>query len=139
MQKEYDKLNILKQIIPLFPKNINNFYDVFAWGCNVGINVNANKIFLNDINKKVINLYPVFKEIEFSNLLNKIENIIISCNLSNTKLYGYDYYNVDSSKGLKSVNKTQYLKLRDDYNNGKFSGIEKNIVLYVLIVYAFNN
>ena len=36
------KAKILDQILPLFPKEIDNFIDLFAGGCNVGINVNAN-------------------------------------------------------------------------------------------------
>ena len=42
------KAKILDQILPLFPKEINNFIDLFAGGCNVGINVKANKVYLND-------------------------------------------------------------------------------------------
>ena len=42
------KTKILDQIIPLFPSKINNFVDLFAGGCNVGINVNADKVWFND-------------------------------------------------------------------------------------------
>jgi DNA adenine methylase len=38
------KAKILDQILPLFPKSIDNFVDLFAGGCNVGVNVCANKI-----------------------------------------------------------------------------------------------
>lgn len=43
------KAKLLNQILPLFPNEIDNFIDLFAGGCNVGINVNANKIYCNDI------------------------------------------------------------------------------------------
>lgn len=33
------KFKLLPQIIPLFPTNINKFFDLFGGGFNVGINV----------------------------------------------------------------------------------------------------
>ena len=39
------KFKLIPQLLPLFPSNINNFYDVFAGGANVTINVQAKKIF----------------------------------------------------------------------------------------------
>lgn len=133
------KYRLLKQIIPLFPNNINNFYDVFAGGCNVGLNVNAKRVNFNDINKEIIDLYETFKKYPTKEFLNRVENIVEEYNLSNTKRYGYDYYKANSSEGLKRTNENQYLKLREDYNNGNFEGDEKQIAFYVLIVYAFNN
>lgn len=43
------KFKLLPQILPLFPDNINTFIDLFTGGCNVGVNVEANKIVCNDI------------------------------------------------------------------------------------------
>ena len=51
------KHKILNQIIPLFPNNIRCFVDLFAGGCNVGINVNAEKIIFNDNLIYLIDLY----------------------------------------------------------------------------------
>lgn len=51
------KYRILPQIIPLFPKNINCFVDMFAGGSNVGINVSAKKHILNDNLIYLIDLY----------------------------------------------------------------------------------
>jgi DNA adenine methylase len=42
------KSKLLPQLLPLFPKEIDKFIDLFAGGCNVGINVSANKINFND-------------------------------------------------------------------------------------------
>ena len=42
------KARLLNQILPLFPKQINNFIDLFAGGCNIGINANAKKVYFND-------------------------------------------------------------------------------------------
>lgn len=133
------KYRLLKQIIPLFPEEINTFYDVFAGGCNVGINIKATNIYFNDNNERVIELYKTLQNMESDNILYQVEKIIEQYGLSNTKLYGYDFYKANSSAGLKEINNAQYLKLREDYNLDKFSGDIKNIALYVLIVYAFNN
>ena len=48
------KYKLLPQILPHFPNYIGTFVDLFSGGCNVSINVNANKIICNDINKKII-------------------------------------------------------------------------------------
>ena len=37
------KYKLLPQILPLFPKNIETFVDLFCGGFNVGINVEAKK------------------------------------------------------------------------------------------------
>ena len=44
------KYKLLNQILPLFPKDINTFVDLFTGGCSVAVNVNANKIIANDFN-----------------------------------------------------------------------------------------
>ena len=43
------KYKLLNQILPLFPEDINTFVDLFTGGCNVAINVNANRIIANDL------------------------------------------------------------------------------------------
>ena len=50
------KFKLLPQILPLFPENINTFVDLFAGGCNVSVNINANKIICNDTESHVIDL-----------------------------------------------------------------------------------
>ena len=42
------KFKLLPQILPLFPKKINKFVDLFCGGCNVAINTKANKIKANE-------------------------------------------------------------------------------------------
>ena len=71
--------------------------------------------------------------------MKKIDNIIVEYGLSNTMLYGYKYYSCNSSEGLANYNKEAFLKLRKDYNKKLNEGIEDYILLYVLIVFSFNN
>lgn len=135
------KYKLLNQIIPLFPENYNNFIDLFAGGSSVAINTNPkNKIFINDSIKPLIDLYRYLSITEYTSVIDDINLLISEYGLSKSSVYGYDYYQSDSSKGLASYNKNGYLKLRDDYNNGKFYGKPiENIVLYLLTVYGFNN
>lgn len=133
------KHKLLNQILPLFPDKVDKFYDLFAGGANVGINIKSNSIVLNDINSKVIGLYNVFQKYGIDDLISKIESIIDFYGLSNTKKYGYEYYSVNSSSGLKSINEKKYLKLRDDFNKGLYKGDDYYLVFYVLIIFSFNN
>lgn len=52
---------------------------------------------------------------------------------------GYEYYGCESSKGLGSYNKEGYNKLRKDFNSKKEQDDEYFLMLYLLIVYSFNN
>ena len=109
------KYKLLPQILPLFPKNIETFVDLFCGGCNVGINVTAKKIIFNDNLTYLIELYRKFDSLNIEEILNHIDNRINQFNLSLT-------------------NKDGYLELRKLYNS------EKNpLDLFVLVSYSFNH
>lgn len=109
------KAKILDQILPLFPKEINNFIDLFAGGCNVGINVKANKIYFNDNLTFLIEMYNAFKENNLDSTILHIENRINEYDLSLTNDIGYK-------------------RVRELYNNQK-----NPLDLFVLIAYSFNH
>ena len=109
------KYKILPQILPLFPDNIETFVDLFCGGCNVGININANKIIFNDNLTYLIDLYNNFKSLDNNRILEHIESRISELDLSFTNQEGY-------------------LSLREIYNK------ERNpLDLFVLIAYSFNH
>jgi len=91
------KSKLLNQILPLFPKYIDNFIDLFAGGCNVGINVNANKIYCNDILSYLIEMYKSFQINDIDETIKHIESRISEFNLTLTNEDGYKqmrlYYN----------------------------------------------
>jgi adenine-specific DNA-methyltransferase len=132
------KFELLTQLKPLFPET-SCFLDLFSGGGNVGINSEATKIIFNDKNKNVIDLLEFFKNTETKSLLKKIDEIIKEYGLSNTSLFGYEYYGCNSSKGLSDYNKDKFLKLRNDFNNTEKNGSKDLALLYVLIVFSFNN
>lgn len=109
------KYKLLSQIIPLFPKNINTFVDLFCGGCNVGINTSAKNIIFNDNLLYLIDLYRVFNSQSTSEILEHIENRISDYQLSLTNEQGY--------KGLRQL-----------YNEKK-----NPLDLFVLTAYSFNH
>ncbi len=109
------KSKILDQILPLFPKEIDNFIDLFAGGCNVGINVNANKVYFNDNLNYLIEMYQTFQENDIDTTILHIENRIKEFQLSLTNEEGYK-------------------KMREQYNRQK-----NPLDLFVLIAFSFNH
>ena len=101
--------------MPLFPTEINNFIDLFAGGCNVGINVNAEKIYFNDNLTYLIEMYKAFQENDLDTTIQHIENRINEFKLSLTNEEGYK-------------------EMRKIYNE------QKNPTdLFVLIAFSFNH
>ena len=133
------KFKLLPQILPLFPSQIDCFVDLFCGGCNVGINVSANRYVYNDSCEPLINLYSVMQTMKSEVFLSKVEKLIQKYDLSNVKLNGYEFYNCSSADGLGSYNKEKYLRLRSDFNSLSKKDSDYYVMLYVLIVFAFNN
>lgn len=132
------KFKLLPQILPLFPNNIDIFVDLFCGGANVGINVRSDRTILNDTNDNLTYLFSMFKNLG-ADFLPLIDTIIEKYNLSQSSKFGYEYYNCDSGTGLAPYNKNRFLKLRDDFNDKKSIDYYYYAMLYVLIVYSFNN
>ena len=132
------KYKLLGQLQKLF-KEEDIFFDLFTGGGNVGINSKSSNIIFNDINKKIISLIEFIKNASIEKLLEKIDKTIDSYGLSNTMIYGYEYYSCNSNEGLANYNRNAFLKLRKEYNRKLEEGIEDFILLYVLIIYSFNN
>lgn len=132
------KYRLLPQILPLFPKNIDCFVDLFCGGANVGINVNCKNAILNDINANLISLLKLIKN-QGDNLISTIDKIIDEYGLSKSSVFGYEYYSCDSGKGLGTYNKERFLSLRNDFNKHIARDDYHYSLLFVLIVFSFNN
>lgn len=111
-----NKFKILPDIKELLPKQINTFVDVFGGSGTVTLNVSANKYIYNDFNKWVVDM--------FDGLINgdTIQNIA-------------DIDSIIAEYNLSKENQEGYLRLRDDYNNGRNDWK----TLYTLCCYAFNS
>ena len=132
------KFKLLPQILPLFPQNINIFVDLFCGGANVGVNVESNRTILNDTDDNLTYLFNMFKNLG-SDCLPLLDEIIEKYGLSQSAEHGYEYYGCDSGTGLAPYNKDKFLKLREDFNNSPDPGYYHYAMLYVLIIYSFNN
>lgn len=109
------KTKLLKQILPLFPKEIDTFVDLFAGGCNVGINVQAQKVIFNDNLNFLIDMYDYFIRTNIDVIILDVEKKIKTHKLSKTNVDGYN-------------------NLRNEYNTKR-----KPIDLFILICYSFNH
>lgn len=108
------KYKLLPQIMPLFPKNISTFVDLFSGGANVGINADADKVIFNDINTKINEIFRYLQNHESDNVLEQINDYIDQYHLSKT-------------------NEAGFKKFRADYNKKP-----NPIMLYTLVSYSFN-
>ncbi|AQQ70387.1 Modification methylase FokI [Limihaloglobus sulfuriphilus] len=109
------KYRLLGQILPLFPQKIKTFFDLFAGGCNVGINTDAASLCFNDNLTYLVDMYKAFLEKGMYRTLDHVEKRIFEFDLSKT-------------------NRDGYLKLRKLYN------IKRDpLDLFVLIAYSFNH
>ena len=133
------KYKILNQLIPIFPKELDLFVDLFSGGSNVGVNVNAKRIVCVDKQKEIIRVMDLFKKYEDGYIIDKLEKNIDKYELSNSLLNGYEIYHCTSDKGLGAYNKNKYVELRNDYNNMKYDSIEKDFLFLTLVIYGFNN
>lgn len=139
-----NKYRILPQITKYFPKHTKVFVDMFCGGATVGFNVDAEQVILIDSNPRVVNLLKFLAEKDINVIISKIEKIIEDYNLSYSYKYTYKKYRdegyVNGNNGLKKYNELGFYKLREDYNSLKNKNTDKaNILLYTLMVYAFNN
>lgn len=111
---KHDMINFLTKYMP---NNINTFYDLFAGGFNVGINVDCERSIYNDINFKVKELLEYITNVQIADFYKYIKQLIKKLNLS---------------KG----NKESYLKLREKYNSTTISTRDCRD-LFLLIMFGF--
>lgn len=127
-----NKYKLLNQLIPLFPKNINTFYDLFGGGGSVSLNAKAKKIIYNELNYNIYKLFELFKIKDHETIINHIESRIkqfdlpkVSCDIR-TKHYQEEY---------KQKHNKNYLKFREYYNKSNKNYLD----LYTLTFFSFCN
>lgn len=133
------KYKLLPQILPLFPQDIGLFVDLFCGGCNVGINGSSSRVVFNDRDKRLIAFYRTLKSMDEKEIFAYIDKTISHYCLSKTGEYGYDRYGCNSSVGLGKYNKEKYLQMREDFNKKSPSDRDYYLMMYVLILFSFNN
>jgi len=136
------KYKLLPQILPLFPQPIGTFLDLFCGGCNVGVNVTSSRVIYNDIDRHLLYLYNTFKNLDKDATFEWVYQIIHEYGLSLVSQNGYEYYHCSSDTGLADYNRAGFVRLRAELNR-RIRAEQLDyyffIMLYVTIVYAFNN
>lgn len=93
------KYKLLPQIMPLFPKDIKTFVDLFAGGFNVSVNVDAQKTICNDLNYLVVEMVRTFSYADIDIILKRIDEKIAEYGLSKENEEGFkafrDFYNAN--------------------------------------------
>lgn len=120
---------IKKGLVDLFPDDINTFADIFGGSGAVSMNVDANKYILNDFDKNVVSLYQLFREYDYSTIVNHIESAILNYDLPT---FGTNKSKFKDEARRKEFNEN-YAKLRCKYNQ------EKNVLdFYTLMFFSFS-
>ena len=135
-----DKYKLMKQLADLFPQEVDNFYEPFVGGGTVFLNIKANKYYLNDNDKNLINIHRFLISSASNPVLffKNVEKIIKKYRLSRS--YKEDIIPVSLKKEWKKTyfakfNKKGYEKLRVCVNKH----IKNDpLILYILLIYGFN-
>ena len=122
-----NKYKLLKQLIPLFPKECNTFLDLFGGSGVVSMNYKGKeKTIYNEFNENIVNLVKMFQNNSFDDLNNYFTRKIDEYNIVCT---GKDFRNhMKLQKG--------YYDFREYYNKSTNKDVRD---LYLLICYSMNH
>lgn len=109
------KFKLLPKIIPLFPKDIRIFVDLFCGGLNVSVNVDCESVIANDVCSPVIKCYEYLSCYSFEDVRKEIMFRI-------------------AEFGLSDSDKESYFRLRRCY-----ATFRKPLDLFLLSTMCFNN
>lgn len=109
------KYRLLPQMLPLLPSDIGTFVDLFAGGFNVGINIRAGRVLLNDNLTYLVDLYRYFARHTLERIIGYVEGRIAEYNLT-------------------LQNQEGYLALRSEYNRTRHP-----LDLFTLTAFSFNH
>lgn len=92
-----NKHRILPNLIGLLPNNIEVFIDAFAGSAAVGVNINADKVIINEPNLFLLNIFKALHEIPPEKAWKMVLSIV-------------------EKYGLSGESEVAYYKCRDEYN-----------------------
>jgi DNA adenine methylase len=135
-----DKYKLLTQILPLFPKKFDRYFEPFVGGGSVFLNCEAKQVFINDIDESVIDIHNLLLSHRDNPKLffDAILKLIKKYELTNTSA-GYvvpaDVKKAFPKTYFAKINKTGFDLLKEKYNKSKDRSVFE---LYVLMIYGFN-
>lgn len=128
-----NKYKLLEYLVPIFPKQIDTFYDLFGGSGVVSGNItNANKVIYNELNENIYNIVKLFKEYDYVEIISKVKEYVNKYELGTSSI------DVRKAKDESQVERFEkaFLKLREDYNKSEDRDI---FMLYTLTFYSFSN
>ena len=134
-----DKFKLLDQLLPLFPENIDRYFEPFLGGGSVAMNVSANSLVLSDQLEPLIKIHRSFSNFNSPEaLLQKLEALCKTHNLQAS------YFGDEVEKGLKIAhpktyfaqrNREAFSKARSHFNKS----LDRDpLLLYLLVIFGFN-
>lgn len=129
-----NKSRIVDKVLNFLPDKYDCIHEIFSGSAIVSLSSKSSRIFLNDINRHILDLIKYFKDNEPHEIIKNTDNIINQYQLTNTFYEGKEQYKEIKHEGLSRYNKKAFNKLKLDYNQDK--DIKK---LFVLIIYGFNH
>ena len=128
-----NKAKLLRELLPLFPKNIDIFVDAFAGSGMVAFNSQSKKLIINDINLHAIELIKYLYDNSPEQIIKSMDSIIEKYGFTDST-NSENKYIIYKYEGLSRYNKIPFEKLKKDYN------IAKDIeLLFALIIFGFNH
>ena len=135
-----DKYKLMKQLIDLFPQEIDNFYEPFVGGGTVFLNIKARRYYLNDIDQNLVSVHQYLIKNSYNPdyFFKNAEKVIYKYNLSRS--FKEDVIPESLRKKWKKTyfarfNKEGYERLRKRVNKNKDN---HPLILYILLIYGFN-
>jgi len=131
-----NKAKSLRELLDIFPKEIDTFYDIFCGSGLVGSNSNAKKIVANDLSIHAIKLLEYLKDTPTFRIISNMESIIEKYKLTDSKKMPKGTYVEYKHEGLSLYNKPSFIKMRSDFNK---SAHKDYALLFALTIFGFNH
>ena len=134
-----DKYKLMKQILPLFPNDIDTYFEPFCGGGSSFLNVEASKYVLGDIDSYMIKLHNMLNRyahnsMEFFDTIKKIEDKYQLSASYRQDIIPQELKTQYIKTYFAKFNKNGFEQLRSDFNKDK----ENIELLYILLIYGFN-
>jgi DNA adenine methylase len=134
-----DKFKLVNQILPLCPQTIETYFEPFAGGGSLAMNMTANRVLLNDIDSNVAGLHAwLLAHESIDPLLKRLELEIKRFGLKASYLGDVvpDELKVLHPKTYFAVqNRDAYNEMRAEFNSAEGKCPE---LLYLLLIFGFN-
>lgn len=135
-----DKYKLLPQMTEHYPVEFNRFIEVFAGGGSVFLNVNCNTIYINDIDKHLIEIHKYLMSYgnNHPKLLERMRCLIEKYGLTDSSMaisIPVELKKQFPKTYLAKMNADGYTRMKTDFNAMKSKDYG---LLYLLLIYGFN-